>query len=247
MKAINNTAKTMEALELPLQPSMFNKVILSISHRKYECLLFSFLLLIFGDTFNYHKHIVSVAGIYQNFIVGLIIFYNKKWLRSLILSIIIVTIILDCFAPRLAFINMRSWHGNIYLIFFFLVATEVFKEVLYIKTVTRELLAAALCSFVLLCLISTFVFYQVDISIPHSFSNTGEGKDVLTNLNYFGFTTMLTIGYGDITPLSLVAKRTVMLMGLAGGGAFLYSIHYKHYYWQISFSKKGRYLIHKFY
>lgn len=39
---------------------------------------------------------------------------------------------------------------------------------------------------------------------------------MLTNLNYFSFTTLLTIGYGDILPVSLVAKRAVMLVGLAG-------------------------------
>jgi len=38
----------------------------------------------------------------------------------------------------------------------------------------------------------------------------------MANLNYFSFTTLLTIGYGDITPVSLVAKRAVMLIGLAG-------------------------------
>jgi hypothetical protein len=27
---------------------------------------------------------------------------------------------------------------------------------------------------------------------------------------------LLTIGYGDITPVSLIAKRVVMFMGLAG-------------------------------
>ena len=97
-----------------------------------------------------------------------------------------------------------------------MVAKEVYREVLYVKTVSRELLAAALCGFVLLCLIATFLFYQIDIHVPHSFSNTGEGRNILTNLNYFSFTTLLTVGYGDITPVSLIAKRAVMLMGLMG-------------------------------
>jgi hypothetical protein len=38
----------------------------------------------------------------------------------------------------------------------------------------------------------------------------------MNNLNYFSFTTLLTIGYGDILPLSLLARRAVMLIGLAG-------------------------------
>ncbi len=39
---------------------------------------------------------------------------------------------------------------------------------------------------------------------------------VLDNLNYFSFITLLTIGYGDITPVTLIAKRAVMMMGLVG-------------------------------
>ena len=43
-----------------------------------------------------------------------------------------------------------------------------------------------------------------------------EGKNILVNLNYFSFTTLLTIGFGDIAPLSLIAKRAVMFIGLLG-------------------------------
>ena len=80
----------------------------------------------------------------------------------------------------------------------------------------RDRLFAALCGFVLLCQISTFLFYLIDLYSPHSFSNTGEGSNILVNLNYFSFTTLLTIGFGDITPLSLVAKRAVMFIGILG-------------------------------
>ncbi len=117
---------------------------------------------------------------------------------------------------RYAISNVKCWHAVLYLMFFFLVTKEVYKEVLYVKTVSRELLAASLCGFVLLCLIATFLFNLIEIEHAHSFLATGEGKDVLNNLNYFSFTTLLTIGYGDITPISLVAKRAVMLIGLAG-------------------------------
>ena len=116
----------------------------------------------------------------------------------------------------LSFINLRIVFTILYLLFFSIVANEVFREVLYVKTVSRELLAAALCGFVLLCSISTFIFSFIDIWQPNSFSNTGNEADVFDNLNYFSFTTMFTLGFGDITPLTLVAKRAVMLMGLTG-------------------------------
>ena len=206
----------MNRINQPLKFPRFHQLLLYVGQRKYAVLLISFLILIFGNTFTEDIKIFGVVNIYQNLLTGLFVFHNKKRLRFIILGIILVSVLLDLFAGSISFIQGKSWHGILYLIFFSLVVKEVAIEVLYVKTVSTELLAAALCGFVLLCQISTFLFYLIDIYNPHSFSNTGEGKDILVNLNYFSFTTLLTIGFGDIAPLSLVAKRAVMFIGLLG-------------------------------
>ncbi|GAA3961147.1 potassium channel family protein [Mucilaginibacter dorajii] len=186
-----------------------------IARKKYELLLVSFLILIFGNTF-ITIHTAGVFDIYQNFFTGLIVFFYKKWLRFFILLVITFNAGLDVFAKELFYLDLRSWHGIVYIIFFVVISKEVYKEVLYAKTVSRELLAASLCGFVLLCLMGTFIFYQIEIKLPHSFTNAGQKNEILNNLNYFSFTTILTIGYGDIVPLSLVARRAVMFVGLFG-------------------------------
>ena len=195
---------------------MFNKMLFYISQRKYAVLLVSFLILIFGNTFTEDYKILGIIIIYQNLLTGLIVFYNKKWLRFILISIILIAVALELFADSFPFMQVKIWNGILYLIFFALVVREVSIEVLHVKTVSPEMLAAALCGFVLLCQIGTFLFYLIDLYNPHSFSNTGEGRNVLVNLNYFSFTTLLTIGFGDITPLSLIAKRAVMFIGLLG-------------------------------
>lgn len=205
----------MQAIKVPFHLQFSQRVALLINERKYELLLFSFMLLIFGDTFT-NQHFMIAGNIYQNMLIGSVVFYNCKVWRNLTILLIVANIVLDVFGSHPGFMDAKSWHGIIYLIFFFCVALEVYKEVLYTKIVTRELLAAALCGFVVLCLIATFLFYQIDIKVPGSFANTGTKIDTLNNLNYFSFTTLLTIGYGDITPLTLVAKRAVIFMGLAG-------------------------------
>jgi voltage-gated potassium channel len=195
---------------------MFSKMLFYISQRKYVVLMISFLILIFGNTFTEDYKILGIVIIYQNLLTGLIVFYNKKWLRYILLSIILIAAALELFAGSLPVTQVKIWNGILYLIFFALVVKEVSNEVLDVKTVSAEMLAAALCGFVLLCQIGTFLFYLIDLYNPHSFSNTGEGRNVLVNLNYFSFTTLLTIGFGDITPLSLIAKRAVMFVGLLG-------------------------------
>jgi voltage-gated potassium channel len=195
---------------------MFTKTLLYVNERKYIILLASFLILIFGNTFTENQQIFGIVNIYQNLLTGLLVFYNQKRLRYIIISIIMVSISLDLFSDSLSIIQGKSWHIILYLIFFFLVVKEVSIEVLYVKTVSTEMLSAALCGFVLLCQIGTFVFYLTEVYSPHSFANCGEGKNILLNLNYFSFTTLLTIGFGDITPVSLVAKRAVMFIGILG-------------------------------
>ncbi len=208
-----NAQLSLNLFKIPTVSNIF----LFIRSRRYEALLFSFMLLIFGNTFANHSHLIGLVDIYQNLLIGLIIFYNKKGMRTILISIILLSVtfnILETCIPAVA--DVKRWLGLLYLSFFFLVSKEVFKEVLYTKTVSRELLAAALCGFVLLCMIATFLFFIIELNHPNSFSNVGEGKSVLTNINYFSFTTLLTIGFGDTTPLTIVAKRAVMLIGLTG-------------------------------
>jgi voltage-gated potassium channel len=188
----------------------------NIGKRKYMILLVSFLILIFGNTFTENYQIFGIVNIYQNLLAGLFVFQNKKRLRYIILGIIFVSVALDLFTNNFSSNQTQTWHTILYLIFFSLVVAEVYTKVLNVKEVSTEMLAAALCGFVLLCQIATLLFYQIDIYNPHSFSNTGEGTNILINLNYFSFTTLLTIGFGDIAPLTLVAKRAVMFIGLLG-------------------------------
>jgi voltage-gated potassium channel len=206
----------MKPIKIPWLNPSFTKMLDRISQRKYLILLVSFLLLIFGNTFTENDKIFGVVNIYQNLLIGLLVFYYKRSLRFIILGIILLSITLDLFANDISYTETRSWHGILYLIFFSLVVVEVYKEVLYVKVISAEMLFAALCGFVLLCQIATFLFYLIDIYIPHSFSNTGEGVNILINLNYFSFTTLLTIGFGDIVPVSIAAKRAVMFIGLMG-------------------------------
>lgn len=190
-----------------------------IERRRYEILLVSFLILMFGDTFlpaGYPD--IRLIFLMQNMVTGMVIFYRLKRLRvligSLIISIVFVKIIYEI--PLHGNFNLRSWLGIIYLIYFFIITVEVYRTILRVKIISAEVLSAVLCGFILLCFTGTFLFYQIEVLHPHSFSGLGEGEKRLTDLNYFSVEIITTIGLGEITPLSIVAKRAVMLIGLTG-------------------------------
>jgi voltage-gated potassium channel Kch len=48
---------------------------------------------------------------------------------------------------------------------------------------------------------------------PHSFSGTSETTDLL----YFSFVTLTTVGFGDVAPLSILGKRLAVFEAAMGG------------------------------
>jgi hypothetical protein len=65
--------QALQAIEERFNPQFINKVSCYIRQRKYEILLFSFMLLIFGDTFA-HQFVLIISNILQNMITGVFIF-----------------------------------------------------------------------------------------------------------------------------------------------------------------------------
>ena len=78
------------------------------------------------------------------------------------------------------------------------------------------MIAAVFSGFIMLALIGGLLFSIIELSTQGSFSNLSGGIQKHQDLQYFGFITTLTIGYGDITPLTVTAKKTTVLMGLLG-------------------------------
>jgi hypothetical protein len=77
----------------------------------------------------------------------------------------------------------------------------------------------AVAAYLLLALIWTFAYKLVALADPaaFSFSATGMQFEYLTGrLGYFSAITLTTVGYGDITPVSPVARSLAMLEGFTG-------------------------------
>jgi len=148
-----------------------------IQHRQYEILLISLLILVFSDTFQYSQ---SFSIWYetlplQMMFIGLVIFYPKKRLRrSITLITSLSSVFLICKNNSTYTIPNSDWHsliGIMYVLYFIIISIEVYRNILQAKRVTREMISAVICGFVLLCLLTTFLFNQVEVLYAHSFSN----------------------------------------------------------------------------
>jgi voltage-gated potassium channel len=198
----------------------FDGMKISIRRRKYEILLISFLLLMFGDAcvpirFSGTTHFILLL---QNMIVGLIVFYRILSLRYLILITIILSLLLRALDQPGGQSNFdfHTWRGILYILYFLVITGKVYKDIFLAKAISLETISAVLCGLILLCQLGTFLFYQIEVAHPHSFSGLGQNNLKLSDLNYFSITTITTTGFGDILPVTHLAKKAVMLFCFAG-------------------------------
>jgi voltage-gated potassium channel Kch len=85
------------------------------------------------------------------------------------------------------------------------------------KEVTRDLIIGAAVVYLLMAIMWTFVFIVVETLHPGSF-NLPDIKDIADtgHFLYFSFVTLTTLGYGDITPVTKLARSLSTLEAVIG-------------------------------
>ena len=115
-----------------------------------------------------------------------------------------------------------------WLLFFLFVTTSEFRSVLKQREVTGETICMAISVYLLLGL-TWAVLYGVMFQLhPDSFGGLGvaaarhsvEILQLIPVLGYFSLTTLSTLGFGDITPLTLQARYAAVAEGIPGSSTW---------------------------
>src|SRR6266576_1203656 len=99
------------------------------------------------------------------------------------------------------------------------VVANLLRFVLRAPSVNVEVLCASISAFLMLGLLWTVAYWLVDQLDPGAFAfNTNEGRQSISGFNafYFSFVTLSTVGYGDITPVSKVARMLAAMEAMTG-------------------------------
>ena len=109
--------------------------------------------------------------------------------------------------------------GNVVgILLFGFVLYSVLRYVVFSQQVNREVLFAAIVSYLLIAIIWAFAYGTLELIHPGSFKVANAdavGRDGFS-LFYFSFVTITTLGYGDITPLTAKAASLSMLEAIIG-------------------------------
>ncbi len=130
---------------------------------------------------------------------------------------------LDHFDPSTTYAAARY---VLALLFFTFTAGTILSNVLKAERVTFDKICAALCSYLLLGLIFAILYSLLEFLEPGTFLSGGrvipQGDPLalcgagLGQAIYFSFTTLTTVGYGDITGATPVAKNLSILEAVIG-------------------------------
>jgi hypothetical protein len=95
-----------------------------------------------------------------------------------------------------------------------MVAWQIFRD----GPITRQRVQGSITIYLLLGLIWAQGFTLAALLKPDSFTVTaGAGQlEVLARMTYYSFVTLTTVGYGDISPVSLVTRSLANVEGLIG-------------------------------
>ena len=70
--------------------------------------------------------------------------------------------------------------------------------------------------FFLIGIVWALLYSIVGTLDPQAFSHSGDTIDLFDSIFYFSFTTLTTLGYGDITPISDLARTLANLEAVVG-------------------------------
>ncbi len=105
-----------------------------------------------------------------------------------------------------------------YFLFYLVVSFEIIKQVWYAESISKNVIFGLISGFISLGLIGFFICLSIEMVNPGSFliAPIGVSGLMTEQLMYFSFITLMTIGYGDILPITDLAQKAAMLIGLIG-------------------------------
>ncbi len=104
----------------------------------------------------------------------------------------------------------------VFILFLATLSFEVFRQMLREKEITRSIIFAAFDCYLLLGVLGAMLFTVILVLDPNAFTEIDPNQNAFDKMIYFSFITLTSIGFGDITPTSVVAEKFTALYGLIG-------------------------------
>lgn len=188
---------------------------------RFEIFLISQFSILFGSlvfSTELYESILDPIFLLVNIVAGINLISNKKklmWFFIVLLTlegILLGTSYLEKGEEQL----VNKIRFFIYFLFYITVALEIIGNVWRAKKVDKSVIFGLISGYISLGFIGFFIFLSVDIWYPNSFNGIEVGLNVKDELMYFSYITLMTVGYGEITPITPMAQKATIFIGLIG-------------------------------
>ncbi|MBG7629104.1 MAG: two pore domain potassium channel family protein [Bacteroidetes bacterium] len=191
---------------------------------RFELFFISLTTILFGGVFfpsQIFHTIIDPVFFIVNILSGIVMLSKTKKLKRLFLFILVILCYL---LYRIHITNGKQDSYEfirlaIYFVFYVIVIGELIKQVWNAKIVSKNVIIGLMSGYICLGLVCFFIFLTIEMLHPGSFSginlddSTIKGSD---SLLYYSYITMLSIGYGEITPITVASQKAAILTGLLG-------------------------------
>jgi hypothetical protein len=142
--------------------------------------------------------------------------FSKPIFRILFIlgSYVICITVLNIFFPSIKNLDIIAFLSN--TLFFIVVTIALVAQVARAKKVDRSTLLCAINSYMLIGLTASLLLLILHLIAPQSFNQVDPDAESFSNFLYFGFVTLTTLGYGDITPATPLARSMATFIALFG-------------------------------
>lgn len=197
---------------------------ISFVHKyRIELFFFSLLLVLFGSIF-------FPFGIYDTFIEPVLVLLNvlagvqlvkmHKTIHRLCWGIFIIALI-STISERAFTATMGGDIASklkllFYFFFYAVVTIQLILLVWYSREINARGMMALMSGYLCLGLVGFFIFLLIEVFEPGAISGIDLNHRFTDEIMYYSYITLLTIGYGDILPVTPLAQRASVLLGLFG-------------------------------
>ena len=138
--------------------------------------------------------------------------HNTKLFKITVVSLILILINILIFD-----LNQSVFQYFLKLLIIGITIIELFKEILRTKIIDAHIISGAVSIYILIGVFWYLLYMLLLMIDPDSFTfNLQHTNKLSIDMLYFSFTTLTTLGYGDITPTSYTAKMWAMTEAMVG-------------------------------
>ena len=183
-------------------------------------LLFVIFIIFFVPFFpiGLHKFLYSVSYTIVFLLSALVLSKYRSKILSLAVIIIIIEWVSEIFnLPILIKISLI-----INILFFILIVALIILQIAQAKTVTPQVIMESINGYLMLGLAFSILIAFVCAIDPNAFNFKHLAEEIdpfvsyASNYIYFGFVTLTTLGYGDVVPLTPIAKSLSNFISVSG-------------------------------